>query len=94
MPEIMYLVKVLFPFSLSFFKDPGSIKNRIITGNYSYVCSITFNCNSGYQLRGSLVLTFERGAWNGSVPEIINKKYVLTSILFVQYATLLCNYLM
>ena len=50
---------------------PGILKNgRVIGRNYSDGSVIKFECNKGYEVRGS---TCRRGSWEGQFPECESK---------------------
>ncbi|PFX33886.1 Sushi, von Willebrand factor type A, EGF and pentraxin domain-containing protein 1 [Stylophora pistillata] len=49
---------------------PGILMNgRVIGRNYSYGSVIKFECDRGYELRGSPITTCRKGAWEGQFPE-------------------------
>ena len=53
---------------------PGILKNgRVIGRNYSDGSAIKFECNKGYEVRGSPFSTCRRGAWEGQFPECESK---------------------
>ena len=53
---------------------PGILKNgRVIGRNYSDGSVIKFECNKGYEVRGSPFSTCRRGSWEGQFPECESK---------------------
>nr|XP_058966491.1 CUB and sushi domain-containing protein 1-like [Pocillopora verrucosa] len=58
------------PSCKSLCNKPGILKNgRVIGRNYSDGSVIKYECNKGYEVRGSPFSTCRRGAWEGQFPE-------------------------
>ena len=46
---------------------------KIIGNDYSYGALIKFECDPGYNVRGSASLTCKKGEWKGQFPECKSK---------------------
>ena len=64
--------------------QPPPLKNGITTSRTVRGSEhAEFQCNQGYQLRGSAVIDCIRGKWRGAVPACIGRSVVFISLWYI-----------